>query len=235
MSILSLSQENKKDSKGKKQGLWKKYYTGTTILDYEGSFSDDIPNGEFIYYFKNGKIKAKMVFKDLGTVSYSTIYHEDDNNLPMASGKYVNKLKDSVWNYWGPNGRISLTETFKLGVLDGRKVIYYVPEILTDKSIKIAQDLNYKNGLKHGEQKEFFDNGVLKCKSNYNNDKLVGEVISYRPSGTIELKDNYVNGVKEGWCYAYDANGLEIGKVYYRSGVRLDEKQTKLYFEKNRK
>ena len=99
--------------------------------------------------------------------------------------------------------------------------------VFHDKNLIIAQDLNFRNGKKEGEQKEYFDNGVLKSKSKYVNDKLVGEVITYTPGGTIEMKDNYVNGEKEGWCYAYDSNGLEIGKVYYRSGVRLDEKQTK--------
>lgn len=232
LTIISLSQENKVDTKGKKQGYWKKYFPGTTLVDYEGSFIDDIPNGLFIYYFKNGRIKSRMIFKERGTITYSTIYHDDNNNYPMASGKYVNKVKDSTWNYWGPSGRISVTENFKLGLLDGKKVIYYVPELINDKNLIIAQDLNFRNGKKEGEQKEYFDNGVLKSKSKYVNDKLVGEVITYTPGGTIEMKDNYVNGEKEGWCYAYDSNGLEIGKVYYRSGVRLDEKQTKIYLDK---
>lgn len=232
LTLYSISQENKIDAKGKKQGYWKKYFPGTTLLDYEGTFIDDIPNGVFVYYFKNGRIKAKMIFKEKGLITYSTIYHDDDANLPMASGKYINKVKDSIWNYWGPSGRMSVTETFKLGILDGKKIIYYVPELLNEKSSIIAQELNFRNGKKEGEQKEYFDNGILKSKSNYVDDKLVGVVISYTPGGTIEMKDNYVNGEKEGWCYAYDSNGLEIGKVYYRSGVRLDEKQTKNYLDK---
>lgn len=227
-----ISQENLTDSKGKKQGYWKKFFPGTTLLDYEGTFIDDVPTGSFVYYFKNGKIKAKMIFKEKGLVTYSTIYHDDESNFPMASGKYVNKIKDSTWSYWGPSGRISVKETFKMGVLDGKKIIYYVPELLNEKNSIIAQDLNYKNGKKEGEQKEYFDNGVLKCKSNYLNDKLVGEVIIYNPAGIMEMKDNYVNGLKEGWCYAYDSSGLEIGKVYYKSGLKLDENQTKKYLEK---
>lgn len=234
-SFCSFAQLNVVDANGKKQGVWKKYYPNTKILDYEGTFKNDIPVGEFIYYFKNGKIKAKMNFKNNGTISYSTVYHEDEANLPMASGKYINQKKDSVWNYWGPSGRISMTETYSGGVLNGKKVIYYVPEIEGDTSIVIAQNLYFKDGLKEGEQKEFFDNGVLKYKAIYVKDKIVGEVITYAPSGIIALKDNYVNGEKEGWCYAYDENGLELNKIYYHSGIRLDEKQTKAYLDKLKK
>jgi antitoxin component YwqK of YwqJK toxin-antitoxin module len=226
------AQENMVDAKGKKQGYWKKYFTNTLVLDYEGNFKDDLPEGSFIYYFKNGKVKAKMNFKDAGKVCYSTIFHEDEYNLPMASGKYVNQIKDSVWKYWGPSGKLSMMESYKLGILDGKKIVYYVPELIEDKSILVSQELFYKDGKKNGEQKEFFDNGVLKCKSNYIDDKKVGIEITNNPNGIMAMKDNYVNGVKEGWCYAYDENGLEISKVYFKSGVRLDEKQTKILLEK---
>jgi antitoxin component YwqK of YwqJK toxin-antitoxin module len=228
------AQENKIDSKGKKQGFWKKYVPNTFVLDYEGTFVNDIPVGEFIYYFRNGKIKAKMFFKDSGKVCYSTVFHDAEYNFPMASGKFINQLKDSVWSYWGPSGKINMIETYKLGVLDGKKLIYYVPELITDKSVVIAQELNYKNGRKEGEQKEFFDNGVLKSKMFYENDKIAGIVITNSPNGVIAMKDNYVNGMKEGWCYAYDENGNEISKIYFRKGVRLDEKQTKAYLDQQR-
>ena len=125
VSIFSYSQDNKVDGKGKKQGYWKKMFPTTSITDYEGTFKDDIPIGEFKYYFKNGKIKAKMFFKENGNVSYTTIFHEEETNKPIASGKYVNKQKDSIWNYWGPSGRISMIETYKQGVLDGKKKSIY--------------------------------------------------------------------------------------------------------------
>jgi antitoxin component YwqK of YwqJK toxin-antitoxin module len=229
------SQQNEVDAKGKKQGVWKKYIPNTKLLDYEGTFKDDIPVGEFIYYFKSGKIKSKMFFKENGTICYSTIFHEDENNFPMASGKYIQKLKDSVWNYWGPSGRISMKESFKNGVLHGKKIIYYVPEVVNDKSVIVAQELNYDDGELEGEQKEFFNNGVLKSSIYYKKGLIEGEVITNSPSGIIAMKDNFIHGVKEGWCYAYDENGAELSKVYYKSGVRLTDKQAEEYLEKLKK
>jgi antitoxin component YwqK of YwqJK toxin-antitoxin module len=235
LTVFSFGQENQVDSKGKKQGYWKKYFPNTSILDYQGFFKDDIPDGEFIYYFKNGKIKAKMIFKEKGLISYTTMHHDDDNNFPIASGKFINKVKDSIWNYWGPSGGISMTETYKNGVLHGKKIVYYVPEFINQKKIIIAQELNYVDGLKDGEQKDYFDNGVLKVRANYSKDKKTGQVLTYTPAGVLEMKDNYVNGLKEGWCYFYDSSGKEVEKAYYRLGNKLDEKETKAYLEKFKK
>jgi antitoxin component YwqK of YwqJK toxin-antitoxin module len=231
-SAVSLTQENKIDTKGRKQGLWKKYFSKSLIVDYIGNFEDDIPVGEFLYYFKNGKTKAKMIFKQNGTICYSTIYHEDELNNPLASGKYVNKIKDSVWNYWGSSGKISMIETFKLGKLEGKKTIYYVPELKTDTTVYIAQELHFKNGVRNGEQKEYFNNGILKSKINFLNDKMEGEAFYYSPTGTIEMKENYLNGMKEGWCYLYDDKELEVRKVFFLNGNKLDENQTKKYLQK---
>ncbi len=228
----TFSQQNKIDASGKKQGYWKKFYPNTSIVDYEGFFKDDIPEGEFIYYFKNGKIKAKMIFKETGVVTYSTVFHEDDKNFPLASGKYINKLKDSIWNYWSPNGSLSMIETFSLGVLNGKRTVFYLPVSISQKNGGIAEEMFFEKGKRHGEKKEYFENGVLKLKSNYLNDKIEGEVITYRPSGVIEMRDNYVNGLKEGWCYVYDSKGVELSKVYYNFGERLDENQTKIHLDK---
>lgn len=235
LSFFSFSQENQVDSKGKKQGYWKKYFPNTSIVDYQGFFKDDIPEGEFIYYFKNGKIKAKMIFKEKGMISYTTMHHDDDNNFPIASGKFINKLKDSTWKYWRPSGGISMIETYKNGVLHGKKVIYYAMELKGQKKEIIAQELNYVDGLKDGEQKEYFDNGILKLKATYIKDQKTGQVLTYTPAGVIETKDHYENGFKEGWCYVYDSTGKEIGKAYYRLGDKLDEKETKAYLEKLKK
>jgi antitoxin component YwqK of YwqJK toxin-antitoxin module len=86
--------------------------------------------------------------------------------------------------------------------------------------------------LREGEQKYFFDNGVLKSKANYINDKIDGELILNSPTGIIEMKENYVNGIKEGWSYVYDDKGNFVSKVYFVAGDKLDEKQTKKYLEK---
>jgi hypothetical protein len=46
------------------------------------------------------------------------------------------------------------------------------------------------------------------------------------------MKENYLNGMKEGWCYLYDDKELEVRKVFFLNGNKLDENQTKKYLQK---
>ena len=48
--------QNKTDAQGRKQGPWRKYQPGDKILIYTGQFKDDIPVGEFRYYYPSGKV-----------------------------------------------------------------------------------------------------------------------------------------------------------------------------------
>ena len=72
--------QNKTDAAGRKQGPWIKYQgDGTTPL-YTGTFKDNIPVGEFRYFYPSGKVK--MIVK-----------HESD---------YYNLVGDNYiyFNWW---------------------------------------------------------------------------------------------------------------------------------------
>lgn len=45
--------------------------------------------------------------------------------------------------------------------------------------------LNYKDGVKHGIQEQYYSDGRLRQKSNWENGKQVGEVVTYFKNGTI--------------------------------------------------
>ena len=48
---------NEVDSKGRKQGVWKKPY-GNGYFMYEGEFKDDQPVGTFKRYYEDGVLKS---------------------------------------------------------------------------------------------------------------------------------------------------------------------------------
>ena len=226
------AQENQIDSKGRKQGEWKKLFPNSKAVDYTGSFKDDIPQGIFTYYYMSGKVKAHVTYFSGSNISYTTVYHDLPGDIPLAEGKFIDKLKDSVWSYYGPTGRISSKETYTLGKLNGQKIVYYISENVHDKSRKVAQVLNYKNDLLDGESIEYFDNGVVRSQMNYIDGLKSGIVITNNPNGKPMLKDNYYKGIKHGYCYAYDNEGVEVSKVYYKMGVRLEGKELEKYLQK---
>ena len=94
----------------------------------------------------------------------------------------------------------------------------------------LNEEINYKNGKKHGEYKkyinnklcyksnyynnilnglyqEFYPNGKLKLEYNYNNYIINGIYKEYYESGELLEKCSYKNGNKDGRCYEYYENG----------------------------
>ena len=222
--------QNKVDDKGKKQGEWVKTYPNSKSVEFKGQFKDDLPYGEFIYFFQTGKIKARTNFIYNTGISYSVLFHE--NEVILAEGKFLGKEKDSTWTFYGNRGHLGLIENYKKGVLHGKRTVFYVPENLRDTTNRVSQMSNYKDGVRDGEFIEYFDNGVLKHSSNYEKGKCVGDALSYHPNGKLMIKDTFLNGAKEGWCYAFNEEGVESGKSYFHSGKRLSEEELQKFLKK---
>ena len=204
-----MSQEiNQVDDMNRKQGRWVKTYFNGTIR-YEGQFHNDKPYGVFKYYYEDGTLKAVTVFSDDGVIARTKTYFP--TGQLMAEGKYINRQKDSTWLYYSDiDSCLIATEEYKRGVLDGKSISYY------PKTKQPAQILNYKNGLKNGEFKKFFQDGKLMTEGTYKNDSLEGEFTLYYHNGKIELKGWYKAGRETGnWQY-YDENGNPVSEDEYK-------------------
>ena len=222
-------QINSLDSKGRKQGEWKKNYPKSQAYEYVGQFKDDQPIGVFYYYYPSTKKKAIINHNPKSKRSEAIMYHE--NGVELAKGIYYNQKKDSIWCYFGPSGRISYKETFKNGKLNGIKAIYFVSEDLADKSEKIARQETYIDDVLNGEYKEFFDFGTSKVSGNYLNGKKVGKFITYHINGKIMFVEHYKNGVKNGFSIGYSESGAETGRRYYLKGRELVDKELTVWLK----
>ena len=99
MSLISTGQTlsdtlNRVNEDGLKMGYWKKY-NENRLLVYEGRFMQDIPIGDFIYYYPDGRVKAKSFFYNDGTQTKTSTYHY--SGKLMTEGFYLDKKKDSLW------------------------------------------------------------------------------------------------------------------------------------------
>lgn len=225
-----LFSQNITDKNGLKQGVWVKKFPNSSVIEYKGNFIDNKPVGKFTYFFISGKVKSELYFKEKEDVSYAAFYHEEGGL--MAYGKFKGKNKDSIWMYYSPLGRLSSKENYLDGKLDGEKIVYYLPQTTTDKSVRVSQKFNYKNDVLEGEQMEYFENGKVREKYFMVNGNKHGEALVYNTKGVVTLKDNFYHGAKNGWCFAYDDIGNEIGKVYYKFGNKLTGEELDKYLEK---
>ena len=70
-------------------------------------------------------------------------------------------------------------------------------EYKANGSDQIFMKMNFKNGKKHGEQIEYYNNGSMKEKVLYENNILEGDFIEYAPDGSITGKGKYKDGKKQ--------------------------------------
>ncbi|HEV7230202.1 MAG TPA: hypothetical protein VGO45_02675 [Bacteroidia bacterium] len=196
------------DSKGMKQGKFRKTdKDGKTI--YEGYFRNNNPYGTFKYYDEDGKITAISVFSKDGKSCHTTMFHRTGNI--WAKGKYVNQLRDSVWEFYS-NDTLVRREGYLAGKQNGSSISYYHGGGIVDQS-------TWKNGVQEGLWKEYNPDGKLKGEGNYVNGCLSGLVIYYCAEGTKRVEAYYKDCLPEGeWKYYKCSTGEFQRSIKYKKG-----------------
>lgn len=217
LAPFAFAQYNKVDAAGKKQGEWRKAHEGSTTYRYVGTFKDDKPIGKFVYYYATGDVEAVIVFWPDGKTAYSQMYHE--SGYLMAKGKYLNQLKDSTWIHYDDRGIVSYQQDYKNGKFHGLQVIYYEP---VNGQYYVAQYLNWRDGLLHGEFKKYHANTNVESEGQYDNGNLHGIIKYYHPNGKIMRVERYQYAVKHGYWMFYDDKGAQVGYKLYWEGINLE-------------
>ncbi|MDX1799092.1 MAG: hypothetical protein R3255_10620 [Candidatus Lokiarchaeia archaeon] len=230
-SFYSQEKINQTDSKGKKQGVWIKNYEGTNKKRYKGEFKDDIPVGKFYYYYDTGEIAAVSVFEEEGKVTYTRTYYTNGNL--MATGKYINQVKDSVWWFFTEDKKMLSRENYKLGKLEGERYVYFPTDPETEKSI-IREITTYKNGLKNGQWKQYYKNGKVEAEGVYKDGNFDGFVKWYYENGVLQTQGFYRHAVKNGYWKSFESDGTLKSKVYYLNGKELKGEALEKHLEKIR-
>ncbi len=111
-------------------------------------------NGELLYKdtIKNGKLKARNTYHSNGQIKASMIF----KNYKLHGEQIT----------YSDKGDVILRQTFNNGKLDGMKIAY--------KNNKKIYEQPYVNGLKHGIERHFKEDGSIKAQINWENDKKHG-------------------------------------------------------------
>ena len=122
--LSAVAQTNVTDSKGLKQGAWKKT-DAYGKLEYEGAFKNNKPIGLFTYYYPSGRIKAVNIFEREGKRARVKLYNDNEKNSLMAVGVYVEQKKDSVWKLYNEDQLLVGEEIYVMGKKDGCNKKYF--------------------------------------------------------------------------------------------------------------
>jgi antitoxin component YwqK of YwqJK toxin-antitoxin module len=227
--FFCFSQTNTIDKKGLKQGAWAKYYPDNKTPIYTGQFKDNMPIGEFRYFFSSGKVKAIIQHQAKNNLSYAWLYFE--NEQLMAEGRYKYMKKDSLWINYNSQGYVLSREEFQADKLNGLRVTYYL-EGQGEGEEKMLTIENYKDSLLEGSYESFYSKGLVKEKGNYVKNKKEGEWQTFHPNGVMESRMTFKNNLAHGWAYGFDPKGKLYGKKMHRNGVLLEGEELDNYLKK---
>ena len=201
LSILSvqpiIAQEkiNQFDAKGKRTGVWEKYYNNNRIR-YQGQFEVGKEVGIFKYYSALSSDHPTAIKTFSKNRETATIQFFSEKGILESEGEMNGKNRVGKWVYFHPDGTSILSEeNYRKGILNGESKTFYLTGKLTEFS-------HYKNGKLHGNLKRYADNGVLLDDLNYNNGKLHGAAKYYNIEGKLIYWGDYENDEKVGdWEY----------------------------------
>lgn len=214
---LSLSAQNinKKDEQGRKQGYWENI-TPLGKRVYAGSFKDGYPEGEMKRFHKNGAVKVRLFFSNKGKNAKAKLYNT--YGQLSAEGNYMNKQKDSLWQYFNKNEEIRIQEFYTNGKKDGLSTYYY-------PNGNIYETYAYKNNLKHGQWTRSDRDGNRIIKANYLKGKLNSFFTTYFKNGITKIDGLYKDGKRHGKWIFYTEKGQEDKTINYEMGVANNQSE----------
>ena len=229
ISNFITGQINVTDEEGRKQGPWEKYWDANqSVIQYKGQFVNDLPVGDFWYYYPSGEVRA--VIEHLNERrSFVTFYFR--NRQVMSEGMYLDQKRDSLWINYNPQGyRVSL-EKYRDGKLNGKKAMFYIQNQIDRGELKVLSETVYSDSLKSGPYLEYFSSGTLKKRGAYENDKEVGIWTTFDVKGLPIQSCQYKNGLKHGWVYRYKSDSEVTATSLYRRGQLLNGKTKQQYLK----
>lgn len=194
--IVNRDRINRKDRNNFKQGKWVYFYDDGTVK-LEGNYRDDMKNGYFKQYDREGNLVTVEKYID-------DVLQENVAEL----------VELEVRTDYYPNGKIKTVASYKDGIPEGIRREYtedgsiLMAYVFSDGKI-LGQGIMNERGIREGEWIEYYPDGQQKAAGEYNSGKRVGAWKFYYPDGTLEQEGNY------------DDDGLLTGqwKWYYPSGA----------------
>lgn len=215
---------NQLDDKGNRHGLWRGTHKESNRIRYEGIFNHGKETGIFKYFddTKAGSVIATRDFSKGDGSCYAIFYDQKGNKV--SEGKLMNKLPEGEWKYYHfESNQLMTYEFYKNGKLDGIRKVFY-------KDGTIAEETNYKLGVKEGASKRFSEKGQLIESHIYKNDLFDGPATYYDGLGNKMYEGNYVSGKRVG-IWKFFENNKVIKQVkaakFSQELIKYEQRNTK--------
>ena len=208
--------KNQRDAAGRKQGYWEAVDSKGKLV-YSGYFRDDKPVGEMKRYYPSGGVRVILNYDSVSTKVRTQFFWQ--NGELAARGNYIDTRRDSVWLYYSYHTKtLSHRVEYTAGKHNGKEQNFY-------SNGNVAEETIWKNDLRDGPWKQYFENGQLKSSATYINGNLEGSYNSYHLDGTTHMEGAYRHDVPHGEWKRYDEKEKLVSTIRYAEGeiTNLDE------------
>jgi antitoxin component YwqK of YwqJK toxin-antitoxin module len=215
---------NQTDGLGRKQGHWKKHDPDGNII-YKGFFKDGEPVGKMERFYEDGTRRAELFHPEDTDITRAKIFYR--TGKLAAAGKYVNMVKDSVWHYYSYySDDLMYTETYQTGMKDGESRKFY-------PGGQIAEIMTWRQDMKHGPWKQFFEDSTCRLVSSHDSDQLHGRYQVYNRKQILIMEGEYDRGRMDKTWYFYDDNGNREHTLHYVKGALQNSKELEEWAKKH--
>jgi antitoxin component YwqK of YwqJK toxin-antitoxin module len=158
LTVFIVSCSDKFDGKN---GTKTVYFPNSTIVKQVVHYKEGKREGELKEYYRNGNLKTRQFYKNDTLNDSSFSYFENGKMSTMQFLK--NHKKEGTWKAFNEQGQLFVEVNYKNDELDGYSKKY------TYRSLKLIEQLHYKNGHKDGKQEVYYPNGKLKSLTYFSN------------------------------------------------------------------
>jgi antitoxin component YwqK of YwqJK toxin-antitoxin module len=160
------------------------YYFPNGKVEKEGEYQNDALLGVWTHYFMNGNLKSKGEYnsekKKIGQWEFGYI-----NGQLKEKGSYSNDDTVGLWQYWFEEGGLESKGAYNsLEEKDGYWEFWH-------PNGEIESHGEYLNGKRTGKWEYFYNDGKTDSFGNYIDDKKKGEWKFYFEEGAISAIENY--------------------------------------------
>ncbi len=100
---------------------------------------------------------------------------------------------------------------------------------------KIESEITYKDTIREGEAKFYYEDGTLKEERLYVNGRVAGLVKVYYPNGKLKELINIEDGKREGPTSLFDEDGKYIKDIMFENGIQVVNKENPYITEEPQK
>lgn len=188
---------------------------GQRFADWEcGKLAGVVDCNEKLTYDEDSKT---ILSGNMGTPFTGTCETCHMNGLLERRISFVNGKENGIDTTFYKSGCPQVVRNHIAGAESGQWFYFY------DSTNRVAWEMNYNLGLKHGKQLYLTKDGDTTRIEHYSNGNLNGVKKSYYPKSKIEKEINYVNGLMDGPFKSYNMDGKLVQELNYKQGKKHGE------------